>query len=208
MSSSNALIIFTKAPIPGRVKTRIQPHLSAEGCANLHASFIVETIRLAGRVDGADIFLSCHPDTRHPFLQRVSGEYEVKLTPQKGGGLGERMDNAIKESLSMGYGKVIIIGSDSPDLPPAFIEEGFERLDSSEMVVGPSLDGGYYLIGGRRDIPVFDGIEWSTVRVFEQTIAKAKERGITCSILDEWYDIDTWEDLKAFEERRSRSLGR
>ena len=108
------------------------------------------------------------------------------------------MANAIRDTLSIGYQKVVIIGSDSPDLPPEYIQEGFRRLDSSDMVIGPSTDGGYYLIGGRKELPLFDGIPWSSNKVFEMTLKKARGYGLTLSVLNQWYDIDTWEDLLRF----------
>lgn len=198
MAKKNALIIFAKAPVPGHVKTRLESHLSKEECASLHESFITDTVRLSMEVAGADIFLACHPDAGHPFFQDISADYGVRLTVQKGDDLGERMDNAIKDLLAMGYKKVVIIGSDSPDLPPEYVKVGFERLDSSDMVLGPSMDGGYYLIGGRKGLPVFSGIPWSSSEVFEMTLERAGKNGITFSVLKEWYDIDTWEDLQRF----------
>ncbi|MBI4746761.1 MAG: TIGR04282 family arsenosugar biosynthesis glycosyltransferase [Deltaproteobacteria bacterium] len=198
MSNRHALIIFAKAPVAGQVKTRLQTHLSAEECAELHASFIMDAIRIAYRIEGADIFISCHPGVENPFFHRVSSDFGIRLMPQNGNDLGERMSNAMKDTLSAGYKKVIIIGSDSPDLPPEYIQEGFRRLDSSDMVIGPSTDGGYYLIGGIKELPVFDGIPWSGNKVFEMTLKKAGGHCIIFSVLNEWHDIDTWEDLQRF----------
>lgn len=207
MKNVNALIIFAKAPVPGYVKTRLQTHLSPEECAQLHSSFIIDTIGVAKMVEETDIFLSCHPDINDPFFQKVATEFEVRLAPQNGNDLGERMANAIKEALLTGHKKVIIIGSDSPDLPPEYIQEGFKRLDSSDMVIGPSTDGGYYLIGGRKELPVFDGITWSNREVFEKTLKKAGENNLIFSVLNEWYDIDTWEDLQRFIAKSNRKFG-
>lgn len=198
MNKKDALIIFAKAPVPGHVKTRLQTHFSAEECAELHASFIIASIRVAKTVERPDIFLFCHPGITSPFFQKVSSDFGIRLISQNGKDLGERMANAIRDTLTDGYKKILIIGSDSPDLPPEYIEEGFKRLDSSDMVIGPSVDGGYYLLGGKRDLPVFDGIPWSSNKVFEMTLNKALEHSLTFSILDEWYDIDTWEDLQKY----------
>lgn len=203
MSEINALIIFAKAPVPGKVKTRLQPHLSAEQCASLHESFITDTLSIAREIEGADIFLACHPGVEHPFFLKVARDFGIRLTAQRGNDLGERMDNAIKWGLEMRYGKVIVIGSDSPDLPPDYIRDGFEMLDSSEMVLGPSRDGGYYLIGGRKQLPVFYDVPWSSSRVFGTTLEIARKKGITFSILREWYDIDTCEDLERFRASKS-----
>lgn len=196
MKNTSALIIFTKAPVPGEVKTRLQTHLSPEECATLHKSFVIDTVRSAKKINGADIFLCCFPDIEHPFFQKISHDFDVRLAIQDGKDLGERMNNAINNGLKAGYKKVVIIGSDSPDLPYGYIEDGFGRLDSFDMVVGPCRDGGYYLIGGRRELPLFNGIPWGTNQVFEITLKKAEGSDITFSVLQEWHDIDTWEDLR------------
>ena len=202
MEKINALVVFAKAPIPGQVKTRLKPHLSDEECAGLHKSFIVDTMTLAGKVDVADIFLACHPGVDHPFFKKISTDYGIRLTVQRGDDLGERMDNSIRDLLKMGYKKVVIIGTDSPDLPPDYVMEGLEQLNSFDMVVGPSIDGGYYLIGGRKELPVFQGIPWSSSKVFKMTLKTAVKNGTTFSVLKEWYDIDTWEDLQRFRASR------
>ena len=196
MKESRALIIFAKAPVPGEVKTRLQTHLFPEECATLYESFVIDAVRLAKKINKADTFLYCSPGIEHPFFQKVSQDFDIRLAAQVGKDLGERMDNAINDVLKAEYEKVVIIGSDSPDLPYEYIEDGFERLGSFDMVVGPCKDGGYYLIGGRRELPVFGGIQWGSNRVFEMTMKKAVESGITFSILQEWHDIDTWEDLQ------------
>lgn len=196
MANTNALIIFAKAPVAGQVKTRLQTHLSAEECAGLHAYFIIKTIEIAKKVNDVSIFLYCHPGVDDPFFKKVESDLNVKLMSQNGNDLGERMSDAIRKTLSAGYRKVVIIGSDSPDLPPEYINEGFEKLDSSDMVIGPSTDGGYYLIGAKKELPIFNNIPWSSNMVFDMTIEKAGENNLAFSILGEWYDIDTWEDLR------------
>lgn len=204
MKKGTALIIFAKAPIPGRVKTRLQPYLSPNGCAKLQASFILDTVMLAQEVKGAEILLACHPGIEDPFLKEVSDYFGIRPFRQVGKTLGERISNAVKYVLKIGYGKAVIIGSDSPDLPAGYISKAFVQLDLKDMVLGPSRDGGYYLIGMKEELPIFDNIPWSTDKVFEMTVKKAEERGITFSILQEWYDIDTWKDLQRFRASKSR----
>lgn len=199
MGKTDAIIIFAKAPVAGQVKTRLQPHLSADECATLYASFIIDTVRLAMKIKSATIMVACHPSIEYPFFQNISDDFGISLIAQHGKDIGMRMGNCINYFLGIGYRKTLIIGSDSPDLPPEYIQDGFECLDSSDMVVGPASDGGYYLIGGRRVLPVFDGIPWSSSRVFETTIKIAEKQGITYSILDEWYDVDTLDDLQRLQ---------
>lgn len=196
MNKSQALIIFAKAPIPGKVKTRLQTHLSPEECATLHKSFVIDTVRLAKKINGADIFLYCSPGIEHPFFQKVSQDFDVGLAAQVGENLGERLDNAINNGLKAGYKKIVIIGSDSPDLPYEYIEDGFGMLDLYDMVVGPCRDGGYYLIGGKSELPVFNDMPWGSSQILKMTLKKTQEYGIKYSLLPEWYDIDTWEDLQ------------
>lgn len=205
MPNCCAIIIFAKAPVPGQVKTRLQPHLSAEECADLHSSFIYDTIDITRGVEGATVILACHPGIEHPFFQKISEAYGIQLVKQSGADLGDRMDNAIKDVLTAGYEKVIILGSDSPDLPAGYVREGLKALDTKDMVIGPSSDGGYYLIGGRRMLPVFDNIPWSSSAVFELTLEMALKHGIGFFVLPEWYDIDTWEDLQRFRDQKGQN---
>lgn len=205
MPNRCAIIIFAKAPVPGQVKTRLQPHLSAEECADLYSSFILDTIDVARGVEGAAVILACFPDIEHPFFQKVSNDFGIPLIRQSDDDLGVKMDNAIKDALTAGYEKVIILGSDSPDLPASYIQEGLKALDTKDMVIGPSADGGYYLIGGRRMLPVFHNIPWSSSAVFELTLEVALKHGISFFVLPEWYDIDTWEDLQRFRDQKGQN---
>lgn len=198
MSTPCAIIIFAKAPVPGQVKTRLESHLSQEECSKLHSSFILHVIDIARSVESATILLACHPETDHPFFQRITNTYGIQLIRQIGSDLGERITNSIKYALEAGFEKVIVLGSDSPDLPAQYIREGIKALDVKDMVIGPSVDGGYYLIGGKMMLPVFEGIPWSSSDVFKATLEKALRTGVTFSVLPEWYDIDTWDDLQSF----------
>ncbi len=119
---------------------------------------------------------------------------------QIGENLGERMKNAFIEAFSMNFRRVVLIGSDIPGLPLEFIEEAFTSLEETDVVIGPSLDGGYYLIGfkDKKFCPAaFKGIPWSTERVFEETMKVLKREGLTVHTLQPQRDIDTIEDLKS-----------
>ena len=203
MPNPCTIIIFAKAPVPGQVKTRLQSHLSAEECADLHSSFILHVIDIARSVEGATIFLACHPGTDHPFFHKISDLFGIKLIRQSGANLGEKMSNAIEYAIEEGFKKVLIVGSDSPDLPAEYIREGIKALDTKDMVIGPSVDGGYYLIGGKVILPVFDDIPWSSSDVFKITLERAMKFGISYSVLPEWYDIDTWDDLQKFFNQKT-----
>jgi rSAM/selenodomain-associated transferase 1 len=119
--------------------------------------------------------------------------------PQNGENLGERMKTCFMEVLAMGFKRVILIGSDLPDLPLEFIEEAFNALQNNDAVIGPALDGGYYLIGFKDKAfspLVFDGIPWSTERVFDETMKVLKQERLKVYTLQALRDIDTIEDLK------------
>jgi rSAM/selenodomain-associated transferase 1 len=125
--------------------------------------------------------------------------------PQTGENLGERMKNGFAEAISMNFKRVVLIGSDIPDLPLGFIEEAFASLREKDAVIGPSLDGGYYLIGFKNETfspRVFEGIHWSTESVFEKTLRLLEQEGLTVHTLQPLRDIDTVEDLRIRDLRK------
>ncbi len=125
---------------------------------------------------------------------------ETSLYAQKGNNLGERMYNAVQWLFDNGYQKVSLIGTDSPDLPLAFIKDAFQKLDSYKLVIGPSEDGGYYLIGMKNPFDMlFKNIEWGSDKVLKDTVSKAHSAGISYFLLPEWYDID---DLRSLSRWR------
>jgi rSAM/selenodomain-associated transferase 1 len=131
-------------------------------------------------------------------LRKWLGE-DYLYMPQQGVDLGERMKNGFIEAFAMNLKRVVLIGSDIPTLPLEFIEEAFTSLEEKDVVIGPSLDGGYYLIGfkDKKFSPrVFKGIPWSKERVFEETMGILEQEGLTVHTLKPLRDIDTIEDLR------------
>lgn len=192
---TDALLIFAKAPLPGEVKTRLITDLTKEEAARLYEAFIYDILNSTSRI-GAERFLFCHPAIDHTFFQGISNDMGIRLMEQKGRDLGERMENAMSLLFGYGFNRVIIIGADSPTLPIEYIEEGFKGLIGYQIVIGPSIDGGYYLIGARDSVPsIFDGIPWGTKMVFRMTLEKGASVGSGLYILPFWYDIDTIDDL-------------
>jgi len=130
--------------------------------------------------------------------------------PQEGGDLGERMSNAFRQAFCRGYQRVILIGSDSPDLSAAILDEALDSLDDNDAVIGPSRDGGYYLIGFRDDSfkpEVFEGIEWSMETVLETTLRNLENNWDQVHMLQEWNDIDTMEDVMGLYQRSKQGKG-
>jgi hypothetical protein len=201
-----ALVIFAKAPEPGRVKTRLTEELSSEEAASLYERFLMDLVGVARRMSAADdtlaCMLSCAGEVDHPFFELLTeggtaGRGGVSRIGQGDGDLGDRLAAVTSACFEAGAGRVVVIGSDSPTLGPDQLEAGFEALDRADISLGPSFDGGYYLVGMRRPAPeIFEGIDWSTRDVLEQTLARCHDRSLLCELLEFWYDVDTFEDLE------------
>jgi rSAM/selenodomain-associated transferase 1 len=191
------LLFFIKNPEKGKVKTRVASAIGDKMAMKLYRRFLLEMLSTLNR--GTFLFYLCfHPENSLNDLKDWLGDHYL-YTPQMGENLGQRMKNGFVEAFSMNFKRVVLIGSDIPDLPLEFIEEAFNSLGEKDAVIGPSLDGGYYLIGFRDKTfspKVFEGIPWSTERVFEDTMKILKQEGLLVHTLPRWRDIDTIEDLK------------
>lgn len=147
---SNALVLFMKAPRPGTVKTRLTPRVTMDEAAELYRAFILDTLHLAQRTAAASLFVAWTPDDGRTELGSALGclgDPYVNWLRQRGSHLGERLSNAFTAFRQDGWEKTVVLGGDSPLLPPAYVEEAFEALDRHDVVLGPADDGGYYLIG-------------------------------------------------------------
>lgn len=217
-SRDKALVVMVKAPIPGQVKTRLTPPLSPEDAAGLYRCFIEDTLSRVRILQGVFLFVAYTPSDKEVHIKGlIPGNFH--LIPQVGNDLGERLFNVFQRFFSMGYKKVVIIGSDSPDIPLEYIEMAFQALDDKGVVLGPSEDGGYYLIAmslgtGLNSISmaIFKDIPWGSSRVLEETLKRARKNHIEASLLPIWYDIDTPGDIKRLKDttlpRTSRFVGR
>jgi rSAM/selenodomain-associated transferase 1 len=195
--TKDAVVVFAKSPDSGQVKTRLQNPLGPDTIRQLSEAFLYDTIQVAYGLTAARLFLACSPDQQDPFFQKLVQEYSLTLIDQKGYDLGERMANAFHELQSEGFRTIVIIGSDLPTLPLFHLRETLRLLRKHEVVIGPALDGGYYLIGISGKVPpVFDDIHWSTGRVFVMTMEKIMGAKISCGLLPFWYDVDRPEDLR------------
>jgi uncharacterized protein len=191
------IAIMAKAPRPGRVKTRLAPPLSPAGAARLARCFLRDTIARVAQVDRARGAVLYTPHaSRRAFRPMAAG---LMLVPQRSGDLGRRLAFAFRDLLDLDLGPVVVIGSDAPALPASVLERAVRRLADPRVdgVLGPSEDGGYYLVGLRRPCAaLFRGIAWSTSKVFEQTMARAREQRLRIVVLPRWWDVDTPEDLR------------
>ena len=213
----SALGVMVRVPepgtvAPGTVKTRLVPPLTHEEAVNLYCAFLRDTFKSLSSLREKDIHILYTPVNKKEQLVELIelAPDGAVLTPQKGCDLGERLKNAFKTLFKKGYQGVCIIGSDSPDLPLELIDEAFLTLTHGQnpegvvpegVVLGPTEDGGYYLIGMDRPLDVlFTDIPWSTERVLTETIKRAEEAGIRVSTLKKWHDIDTPADLELLRD--------
>ena len=197
------LLFFIKNPEKGKVKTRLASAIGDKKAVKLYKRFLLEMLFTLNR--GTFLFYLCYsPESPLSDLKDWLGDQYLYM-PQSGENLGERMKNGFAEAISMNFRRVVLIGSDIPDLPLAFIEEAFTSLREKDVVIGPSFDGGYYLIGFKDktfSARVFEGIHWSTESVFEKTLKVLKQEGLTVHTLRPLRDIDTVEDLRIRDLRK------
>ena len=193
----NALAVMAREPVAGRVKTRLTPELTPGDAALLYQAFLRDTLGKIGSLPGVTPVVAYTPGTAEELFRRIAPENALLLS-QAGGDLGERLHHVSSELFLRGYSRVVIVGSDSPDLPRNYLELAFDRLGENDIVLGPCDDGGYYLIGLScgPEPSIFTGIPWSSSRVFATTLRKADSLGLSVGILPRWHDIDTFEDLR------------
>lgn len=189
-----AVICFTRVPKPGVTKTRLLPVLKPEQCVGLHWAFLRDLAEVYRQLD-AHLFVAYTPDADWESLKTVfphAGFY-----PQKGNDLGERMYRVIRKVLELGYESVVLTGTDLPRMTAAHLESGFAVLEEKDIAIGPTTDGGYYLIGMKkpcRDVFRIEG--YGGASVFENTLAAAGQAGLSAGIAMTCDDVDTPEDLR------------
>jgi len=191
----NAVIIMTKVPAAGNVKTRLQPTLSAEQCAALAVCFLRDAV---GKVNSSEtpLIVAFSPPTERKALLKILPD-ESNLIEQTGSTLGEKMFNAFQSAFSQNFDLIVMIGTDSPTLPPEFITQAFELLSESDAVLGAATDGGFYLIGLRVIYKeIFEAVEWSSPQTFEQTKSNIEKLNLKLSFLPEWFGVDTPDDFE------------
>ena len=192
------LLIFTRTPIPGKVKTRLIPITGEAGAVEIHTELLKQTIETAKRSSIKHIELWCTPTTEHQTLAALAENFSITLKTQAGGDLGERMCFAIEQALRS-YNGVLLIGSDCIELSEFDLELALEKLiNGCDVVLGPAYDGGYYLIGLTKSYrQLFINIEWGTDRVLEKTRERVAQLKLKSYELARRRDIDRPEDLQS-----------
>lgn len=196
------LVVMAKAPRPGRVKTRLSPPLAPEDAAALYRCFLKDRLREVDACRGIGRAVAFAPKSEREFFHRAAPA-GFEIFSQEGEGLSERVSGVFARMFARRCGAVVVTDSDSPDLPAAIMEESFRALaDGADVVFGPCVDGGYYLVGMKKEVPgFFDDIPWSTSRVLEESRGRASRLGLSTALLEPWQDVDTLEDLRSLYRR-------
>lgn len=197
-----ALAIFARAPVPGRAKTRLAPALGEDGAARLYAAFLADTLALAERAVSArlvetTLWLAAAADTDEPTLREIPGVPALPQRVQPTADLGARMAAALDAGVAS-HGIALVLGSDAPTLPLTLLAAACAALTRADLVLAPSADGGYMLIGARVPIgaAMFQGARFSTRHALADTLTCAARTGLTTACVAPWYDVDTPDDLR------------
>ena len=195
MEKDRVVLIFCRNEIPGRVKTRLAAALGEDRAMDIYRKLCDHTASMASALDAYKIV--CY-DCRVEITDRWDGCADERWL-QRGDDLGARMEAAVRCAFHQGYGKVILIGTDCPQLTSPILESAFAELDSNEVVIGPAEDGGYYLLALKSVQPeFFRNKNWGTESVLPETIANAARLGLRYTLLPVLRDVDTAADAQAF----------
>jgi rSAM/selenodomain-associated transferase 1 len=194
-----ALIVVVKEPAPGKTKTRLCPPLSPQEATELYGCLMQDTLALMARaeVEGVQRVIAYAPAEAREYFAGIAPA-GFAFVPQDGKDLAERLDNVLTYYLNSGYGQAVVMNSDGPTLPVESIAQAFALLNEPDIdvVLGPSEDGGYYLIGLKRPCSALFDIVMSTATVLQETLERAHQQGLHVACLQRWYDVDTSQDLQ------------
>lgn len=194
MGSMNRVLgLFAKLPQPGQVKTRLAAETSPEWAAQVARAFLLDMLDRLSVIPARRI-LAFAPAEAGAAFAVLAGERYI-LVPQATGDLGQRLEAFFSQQLAAGARQTILLGTDSPTVPLALLEQAFDELEQADVVLGPATDGGYYLIGcGPRLPPLFANIRWSSRHVLADTLACFPQDSWRLAVLPPWYDVDTLDD--------------
>ena len=206
--AKGTIMVFARAPVPGRTKTRLIPALGAEAAAHLHAYLIDRTLSLLMAIDNVNVTLWCMPSTDDPFFLSCAERYGVGLSVQHGDSIGSSMHHAFGKTLKTAPW-AIVLGTDCPELQIDDVQRAIEAMQNGmDAVAGPAYDGGYYLLGLRQAPPrLFENIPWGTEQVWTMTQNRLRTLGWSWATIARRHDLDRPEDLEylkqaEFEPRR------
>ena len=206
-ASAPALVVMAKEPAVGQTKTRLCPPLTPSQAAELYAAMLSDTLRLVSSLANiAPAVAVTPPEAIHTFADLIhptsssdsagASGARMRLMPVAGHDIGDCLDQVLTQLLAAGHPVAMALNSDGPTLPPAIIQRAVTSLATANVVLGPSEDGGYYLIGLKQPAPgLFKDIDWSTEQVTRQTLDRAQTLRLSVALLPPWYDVDTAADL-------------
>lgn len=206
--SRGELVVFAKAPVAGRVKTRLCPPLTPDEAARFYAAMLADVLEATKAfclaLELAPV-LAVDPASACPDLAALAPE-GFRVVPQQGAGLAQRMTHAVEVAAAAGAPRIVLRGSDSPALDLATVRRAVEGLDDHDLVLCPDLDGGYGLVALRRPVPGLFDHPMSTERVLDDTLAAAQRAGLTAHVLPPRFDIDDADDLRRLRATRDAGL--
>lgn len=201
----NAIAVFARAPVCGEVKSRLAQTIGDEKATQIYAAMLRDCLQLAERAadNGAEVLVAYTPaDAFEISAHSLACFWNGARHRQSEGDLSARLLDCFSHLKSSGAGKIIIIGSDAPDIPLEYFRAAFDALDAHDFVFGPARDGGFYLIGAREvSSALFKGVAWSSGSTLATILGNASRGGRSTLLLDCWRDVDDLEDLRALAAR-------
>jgi len=199
MNKLAVLIVFAKAPVAGQVKTRLISDVGEQRATELYKKFLTITLETAEQAGFTEIQLWVSGDINHPYIKYLGNTFHVTLHQQKGNDLGERMSNAFDSALAI-YSNAVLIGSDCPSLLNSDLNTAVDYLENGkDIVLGPAEDGGYYLIGMKKNKPeLFLDVNWGKETVFSETCTLIEKNNLNLGVLEKRADIDRVSDLDSY----------
>jgi rSAM/selenodomain-associated transferase 1 len=193
-------MVVAKKPAPGQTKTRLCPPLTSETAAALYECFLHDTLEIMRSTPDVTRAIVYLPEDAESYFEELAPDFVRSL--QEGADLGERLDNLLTAAFNQGASLAVVMDSDSPTLPVAYLNQAFQDLQAdADVVLGPCEDGGYYLIGLKAPQPrLLREVQMSTPHVLHDTLAIANELRLRVALLPTWYDVDTANELQRLRQ--------
>ena len=207
VKTTTPLYLFAKGPIPGEVKTRMQPYISPLQSVELATMMLVQSVEKVCRFWPGQLVLTVTPDASLPVFDRLARSHRFYIEFQVPGDLGNRMFHVLSQGINR-YGSAVVMGCDVPQISGESLQRVHELLLDKKNVIGPASDGGFYLLGLSKITPgIFTGIQWGDEQVYSRVCQNFDDQGMALQNIAELRDIDRWDDLVWLSSRDSRYRG-